>query len=283
MRKKAAFIKNKYYSDEGMDYVYRALKSEFSEFGISLDLRTDFYAGYPFTKPDYDFAVFWDKDVSLAYRLQNSGLRIFNSARTIELCDDKEKTFAAVCDITDLPVTLVSPLCYDINLPDGNLTDRVESVVGYPCVVKECVGSQGRQVYLAHNRSELTELNNRLAHVPHLYQQFIEGDEAGSDIRVYIIGKKAFAAVKRFNTTDFRSNAALGGKMQTVELSTRLRQKAEKIAAALDLEYGSADFIKRGDDYVFIEANSSVYMANAQKLNINLAAEFVKYAMEAIK
>ncbi|MBO7725072.1 MAG: hypothetical protein J6S40_01255, partial [Thermoguttaceae bacterium] len=39
-----------------------------------------------------EFVLFWDKDIPLAYRLENAGLRLFNRPRGIELCDDKAMT-----------------------------------------------------------------------------------------------------------------------------------------------------------------------------------------------
>ena len=36
-----------------------------------------------------DFILFWDKDVFLAYRLENAGHKVFNGAKAIALCDSK--------------------------------------------------------------------------------------------------------------------------------------------------------------------------------------------------
>ena len=39
-----------------------------------------------------DFALFWDKDIHLARRLEGGGWRLFNSAHTVEVCDNKAFT-----------------------------------------------------------------------------------------------------------------------------------------------------------------------------------------------
>ncbi len=282
MRKRVAFVRNKYYNDSGMDYVFDRLHDELNKRNILLFLADNLYAGFPFKAPDCEFAVFWDKDAALARALENAGIRLFNSARATELCDDKEKTFAALAGKIALPQTLIAPLVYDVsNGEDERFISLTEKELGYPVVVKECSGSQGRQVYLAENRTELIALHRRLMRVPHLFQRFIAGECAGSDTRVYVVGKKAVGAVERKNTTDFRSNTFLGGKMNKIALSEELAKKAETVATALNLDYGSVDFICEDGEYAFIEANSSAYMQNAEKNGIPLAELFAEYIAEA--
>ncbi len=39
-----------------------------------------------------DFVLFWDKDIYLAQRLEHMGIKVFNTARAIEICDNKALT-----------------------------------------------------------------------------------------------------------------------------------------------------------------------------------------------
>ena len=282
MERRAAFIANKYYTDAGMEYVFARLCEEFSARGVTLE-KTNAYASFPFPPPACDFAVFWDKDVALARRWEKAGVRLFNSSAAIETCDDKEKTFSALDGCLDLPATVVAPLVYDISDgTDERFLQHVVSLLGFPVVVKACVGSQGRQVFLAQDEAQLRALRKSLMHTPHLYQRFVRGAEAGADTRVYVIGGKAIGAAERHNTTDFRSSVALGGTMQRVALPESLREQAEKAAAALRLDYGSVDFICEDGNFVFIEANSAAYMQNAEKLGIALAAKFAAFVTETV-
>lgn len=280
MGKKVAFVQNKYYTDDGMDYVFDILRSALSRRGIDLG-KVRLFASYPFEAPDFTCAVFWDKDVPLARRLESVGVRLINCADTVEVCDDKQKTFERLDGKLNLPYTVIAPLTYDLSGGGEDFLALVEQKIGYPVVVKECSGSQGRQVYLAENGRELGELYSRLMHKPHLYQKFV-GDLRGADIRVYIVGGKAVGAVNRTNTTDFRSNAALGGKITPTELTASLKAYAETAAEALRLEYGSTDFIADCGDYVFIEANSSAYMRGAENAGIPLSELYAEYICEVL-
>lgn len=278
-----AFIQNKYYTDDGMEYVFARLRDELSGRSVALCMRDDLYASYPLASPDFSVAVFWDKDVALAKRLESVGVRLVNRASVVEICDDKEKTFAALSGKIELPETLLAPLVYDVSDgTDERFLDFAEKRIGYPVVVKQNTGSQGKQVYLAKNRAQLQALHSKLMHASHLLQRFVHGRAPGADTRVYIVGGNAVGAVERENTTDFRSNVALGGEMRRTELTPSLQAQAETAAHALGLEYGSVDFICENGRYVFIEANASAYMRGAESVGIPLAALYADYLAEVV-
>ena len=75
--------------------------------GIRLELKTNLELAL--NKVNTDFVLFWDKDISLARRLELQGLPVFNSARAIELCDDKAKTYLELLDTVTQPETILAP------------------------------------------------------------------------------------------------------------------------------------------------------------------------------
>ena len=279
--KKGALLFNKYYGDDGMAYINNRLSEVFSDFGVTLECPK-IYASFSFPEKNeeiskYDFALFFDKDIALARYFERCGVRVFNSSKTLALCDDKEFTYSVAAETgVKIPKSVLSPLLYDVSDADGKeFISLVKNTLDFPIVVKENVGSQGRQVYLADDTKSLETLYKRLKRVPHIYQEYIAGD-VGSDTRVYIVGRKAVFAVKRENTTDFRSNVFLGGKMEKISLDGGLATRAEKIAEELCLEYGSVDFIGKDAD-IFLEANSNAYLKTPEKLGANIAATFAAY------
>ena len=280
---RVAFIKNKYYFDGGMEYTFAHLKSALLPHDIELFLESGVFACYPPTRPKFAHAVFWDKDTVLGYALERAGVKLYNSARTVELCDDKQKTYAALFGKVDFPQTVCAPLVYDVSAgEDERLLSLAEEKLGYPMVVKENTGSQGRQVYLAENRAELQILHERLVHVPHLFQRFVQSSKAGTDIRVYLIGGRAVGAVRRENTVDFRSNTARGGKLERTDAPQALMQAAEKVGECLGLDFGTADFMQENGNYLFIEANSSAYTQNAEKCGIPLTDLFAAHIAKQV-
>src|SRR5699024_1045177 len=126
------------------------------------------------TLPDY--VVFTDKDIYLAKQIELLGVPVFNSAETIEISDDKIKTYQYVSkQQLPIPKTIVAPKTFGIHstLSDSFIDEVIEEL-GFPLVMKEAFGSFGEQVYLIHHRRELENYIEKLSKVPYLFQQFIE-------------------------------------------------------------------------------------------------------------
>ena len=122
--------------------------------GIRLELFTNLQLQLDL--PRADFVLFWDKDIPLAMRLESAGLPVFNSARSIALCDDKAKTYAALEGRFAQPETMIAPLTYF----ESDLSAFVSAAVkrlGLPLVFKERCGSFGEQVWLCRTKEEYPE------------------------------------------------------------------------------------------------------------------------------
>ncbi len=277
---RGVFITNRYYDDGGMQYVYERLRAEFEPLGVTLDRRAcPIAATEPIDLGPVDFVVFWDKDVA-ACRLLERRYKVFNGARAVAVCDDKVSTYLALGEQPYLIPSLYAPVCYDVNDgEDDELISRVEAL-GYPVVVKESVGSQGRQVYLAKNRSELIEIRSLLRHKPHLYQQYV-GDRKGEDVRYYVAGGKVVGACKRVNTTSFASNVAQGGRCESVAIREEEAAIALQVADRLGMFFGSVDFIRGKTGPYLVEVNSNAYFKGIESLGINVAGAYARAIKEA--
>ena len=229
----------------------------------------------------FDFAVFLDKDDHLARLLEAKGVRLFNSAESVRLADDKMLTHIALAALPQ-PETISSPL-YFAGEDDSRFLDEVEKALGYPVVVKKCFGAFGREVHLATDRTALAALRARLLPEPHLYQKYIECGK--TDVRVIVIGGKAVAAMKRSATAkgEFRANIALGGVGEKRELTEDIRSLAEQATAILGLEYAGVDLIFDGEKYLVAEVNSNAHFRAIEEVTgVNVAALYVEYILSEI-
>lgn len=285
---RGAFVVNKYYTDNGIEYVAARLSEELNKRGHSLDftpcptLCYDSDCGFNLGG-GFDFVIFWNKDYMLARALEKSGVRVFNSADAIEVCDDKAKTYLKLSGSgISVPKTIVAPLVYDVSEEtDLDFIRQVESYLGYPVVVKENTGSQGRQVYLAGTRAELAALHSSLLHIPHIFQNYV-ADERGVDIRIYVVGGRAVAWCKRRNTTGFKSNVHMGGRAEKYDAPAALIREAERIAVALGLDFGSVDFLT-GRTHVFAEANSNAYIYAIESLGFDIAGAYAQHIDDSMR
>ena len=160
-----------------------------------------------------DFALFFDKDIRLARALETIGVRVYNPADTIAVCDDKAATHLRLAaEGIPMPKTLVAPMTY-VNmdeLPSSAFIKLAAERLGFPMVIKECYGSLGGQVYLANNRSELKKLVSQMEAKPFICQEFVSAS-AGTDIRIYVVVGSRWPQCGAA-PSDFRSNIGLGAE-----------------------------------------------------------------------
>lgn len=287
MSKKGLIIINGFGVAEGIQHQLKRLKEEFSKKGVPVDVRTSTdvfsYLSEGYVKsnlPHYDFVIYTDKDRYIAEELERAGYRLFNCCSSIVKCDDKMLTHLSLSDQgIKMPTTISSPLCYR---DDGNrkYLDNVIEIIGLPMIVKENYGSLGRQVYFVTNKNELLDLENKLIHVPHIFQQFIASSK-GKDYRIIVIGGKTVAYMKRENKFSYLSNLATGGKSYVVDLPKTYLEVAEKAARILELDYCGVDLLEgENGEPILSEVNSNAFYEGIEKTTgINVARLYVDYIL----
>ena len=268
------------------------LKEELEKLHVSIDImRNDFFAANITSGGEiasklsgYDFCIYLDKDKYISYMLEKEGIRLFNSARAIELCDDKMTTALALSNSgIPMPKTLPGLLCYDEGAPLNEQALRiVEEELGYPVIVKSSFGSMGTGVFKAENFEQLKGAASALKIQPHLFQQYI-AESAGRDIRVIVIGGKAVAAMERISGGDFRSNIAIGGRGLKIDMPVQVKEMAEKAAALLNLDYCGADILFGKEGFYLCEVNSNAFFDGIEAATgVNIAKLYANHMVESM-
>lgn len=288
---KGIAILNGYQIVDGVRYVYDRMKEELGKLGVSLDLSTTAEA-YSLVdnsqikrRFDYDFVLFLDKDVYTSMALEKAGMKLFNSAKSIWLCDDKMVTHIFLSGLgIKMPKTISAPLNYSDNSSE-RFIERVMQEIDFPLVAKKSFGSLGRSVYLINNEQELIKWDTQNRFEQRLYQEFIKSS-FGFDYRLIVIGGKFLTGMKRVNTNgDFRSNIALGGQGEKVDIPQSYIDVAERCASALGLDYCGVDLLmgKEGEP-ILCEVNSNAFMAGIEKITgVNVAGAFAKHIVNQLK
>ncbi len=268
------------------------LQEEFSRMGVKLAiLRNNRFAvrlnergGIVNELSAYDFCVYLDKDKYVSALLEGAGMRLFNCAKAIADCDDKMQTFLALAGAEiPMPATLSGFLCYTPQkavLPEA--LDRVERLIGYPVVVKECYGSLGKWVYKADDRKQLIDLAERLKCKPHLFQRFV-AESAGKDLRVIAVGGKPIAAMKRTSESDFRSNIELGGRGESYPITEEITRLTERVCARLRLDYCGIDYLFGKEGLLVCEVNSNAFFGGIEKITgVNAAKAYARHIYKSV-
>lgn len=230
-------------------------------------------------------AIFWDKDLYLAKFLESKGVRLFNSAKAIETCDDKGLTHLALQGVLPMPRTFLAPKTYpSFNDLDYSFFDDKIDELGLPVIIKQSFGSFGNEVFLARTLDEAHDIIKKLGAKPFLIQKFVQ-TSVGKDVRVYVVGGNAIGAILRESDGDFRANVARGGKATAFSLPDEFRLVAECAAKALQLDFCGVDILfGEGGAPLLCEVNSNAHFAGfEQATGVNVAARIVAHVKENAK
>lgn len=289
---KGIVLLNAYTKSAGANRQASRIAEELNALGVQTEMRlngafdADIFSSRVRLAQKPDFVVYLDKDKYLSRLWEKEGVRLFNSADGVEVCDDKMLTYIALANGgVEIPDTLPAPLCY---YPDARVREEycrvVEERLGYPLVVKKSFGSWGMDVNLIQNFAELTKIAEEYKLFPHLYQQYIAA-KRGEDTRVLVIGGKAVAAMRRRNDGDFRSNIELGGRGYPAEITKSYREISERAARLLSLDYCGIDLLEGEDGRPIVcEVNSNAFFNEAEKVTgVNIAGAYAAHIAREMK
>jgi len=143
---------------------------------------------------------------------------------------------------------------------DPKQTEEVLKIVGgAPAVIKLLEGTQGIGVVLGETANSAKSVIEafRGLNVNILVQEYIKEAEA-SDIRIFVVGGKVVAAMKRTGAEgDFRSNLHRGGTAKMVKITPEERSTAVRAAKVMGLNVAGVDILRANHGPVIMEVNSS--------------------------
>lgn len=232
-----------------------------------------------------DFVIFWDKDIYLAERLESKGIKLFNSASAINLCDNKIVMYQALNKKgIRIPRTFIAPKTFEgLGYTKRDFVDQVIKEIGLPLVIKEAYGSFGEQVYLANNLDEINRIIDSIGYKDFLMQEYIASSK-GRDLRINVVGNKAIVCMLRENPNDFRSNISNGGKGSLFKPKQKYLDLAVLAAQALGLDFAGVDVLfGENDEPIICEVNSNPqFKSTLDATGVNLADYITDHILKSI-
>ncbi|MBQ3133830.1 MAG: RimK family alpha-L-glutamate ligase [Clostridia bacterium] len=232
-----------------------------------------------------DLVLCWDKDVRLLRALEADGVIVQNSADAVAVCDDKSLTHIALSrQGLPQPRTMLAPMTYVSYTEAGEaFLQTAAERLGFPLVFKECFGSLGEQVYLVADAAELRARAASMKHRPFVLQEFIAGS-AGTDKRLYVVGDRVVAAMRRHSDGDFRANIGAGGSGEAYTPTAQEEELAKKACQALGLVFAGVDLLDGPDGPLICEVNASAHMAALEACTgVDVAGEIVQKALAFLR
>jgi ribosomal protein S6--L-glutamate ligase len=210
--------------------------------------------------------------MDVLHRLQARGVAVLNPPAAVETCVDKYLASArleaaglkvpptAVCQHADAALEAFAALGGDV-------------------VVKPLFGSEGRGMVRVSDPEMAWRTFRTLERTQSvLYlQQFVR--HPGWDLRVFVLGGRPLAAMRRHARGGWRTNVAQGGRAEPVPLTAEEEHLALRAAAALGAPVAGVDLLPgpAGELYV-IEVNAVPgWRALAPVTGVDVAAELVRF------
>jgi ribosomal protein S6--L-glutamate ligase len=191
-------------------------------------------------------------------------LRARNKVRTLQIMARKG---------IPIPETLFS-----IN-PD-NIKEQIQILGGAPVIIKLQEGTQGLGVILAESEKSAKSILDTFYKMDTniLMQKYVE-ESNGVDIRIFVVGNKIVACMKRTSEVgEFRSNVHRGGSTEKVKISREEEFIALNATKHIGLGVAGVDLIRSEKGPLLIEVNASPGLQGIEgATGVNIAKEIILF------
>jgi ribosomal protein S6--L-glutamate ligase len=210
--------------------------------------------------------------MDLLQRLHWRGFPVVNPPKALETCVDKYLASARLeAAGLRVPPTVVCQ--------HAQAALEAFSVLGGDVVVKPLFGSEGRGLVrvsdpeLAWRTFRTLERTQCVLYL----QKFIP--HPGWDLRVFVLGGRPLAAMRRYARQDWRTNVAQGGKVKAIKVSEVEEELALRAASAVGAEVAGVDLLPGPDGTLYVIEVNAVpgWRALGLAAGVDVAAELVRY------
>jgi [lysine-biosynthesis-protein LysW]--L-2-aminoadipate ligase len=210
------------------------------------------------------------------HMLESWGIKVINSAPVARICGDKLMTTLALVQ-------------HQVPVPPNMMAFTPESALeaieclGYPVVLKPCIGSWGRLVAKINDREaaeailEHKQILGSYHHSIYYIQKYI--DKPGRDIRSFVVGDETIAAIYR--TSDhWITNTAQGGKASNCPITPEVDDLSRRAARAVGGGMLAIDLLESPDGLQVIEVNYTMEFRNSiHTTGVDIPGKMIDYLL----
>lgn len=209
--------------------------------------------------------------------LNDWGIKTINGAETARICGDKVLTSLALSN-------------HKVPIPDNLVAFTPESALaaieqmGYPVVLKPCIGSWGRLVAKINDREaaeailEHKQILGSYHHSIYYIQQYIE--KPGRDIRSFVVGNETIAAIYR-SSEHWITNTALGGKASNCPVTPEINDLSLRAAESVGGGMVAIDLLESPAGLLVNEVNYTMEFRNSiQTTGVDIPAKMIDYVLQ---
>ena len=197
--------------------------------------------------------------VDALHWLENRGVCVMNSPRTIERCVDKFYTTVLLREAgLDTPETVVCERIDDAMAAVRELGD---------VIIKPLFGSMGHGMVRVSDPETAFRVCRALEMTRAVFYVQRVVAHAGCDVRAFVVGNRVVAAIERRSSDGgWRTNISLGGEARAIDLTPKWAELALAAAQAVGADYAGVDLLPANDGTVHVlEVNGIPGWSGVQK------------------
>ena len=233
--------------------------------------------------PNYDYDLVLERCINHSRSLyalkvfNDYGIKTVNTAEVARVCGDKFLTTQAL-----LKNKVPTPRTALAFTPESAL-EAIEQV-GYPVVLKPCVGSWGRLIAKINDRQaaeailEHKQILGSYHHSIYYIQEYI--DKPGRDIRSFVVGDETIAAIYR-SSEHWITNTATGGEASNCPVTPEVDAISRAAARAVGGGMLAIDLFETPSGLVVCEVNYTMEFRNSiDTTGVDIPAKMVDYVIQ---
>ncbi len=201
---------------------------------------------------------------------------VFSTARSLSISRARNKV--RTLQILSRKHIPIPETLFSIN-PD-DIEEQIELLGGPPVIIKLQEGTQGLGVILAETKKSAKSIIDTFYKMDTsiLIQKYIE-ESNGEDIRIFVVGNKIVASMKRTSAVgEFRSNVHRGGFTEAIEPTAKEQYIALNATKHLGLGVAGVDIIRSKKGPLLIEVNASPGLQGIEAVTgVNIAKEIILF------
>jgi [lysine-biosynthesis-protein LysW]--L-2-aminoadipate ligase len=214
--------------------------------------------------------------------LNDAGVPTVNTAEVADVCGDKFKTTQAL-----IRAGVPTPRTRLAFTPESAIQAIEE--LGYPAVLKPCIGSWGRLIAKVNDREsaeallEHKEVLGSYHHSIFYIQEYMQ-KPAGRDIRAFVVGDECICAIYR-TSKHWITNTARGGQASVCEVTPALADICVGAAHAVGGGVVAIDVFETLDGKLLVnEVNYTMEFRNSiLPTGVNIPGRLVDYTLSVAK
>lgn len=201
---------------------------------------------------------------------------VFSTARSLSITRARNKV--RTLQIMARKGIPIPQTLFSIN--PNNIEEQIRLLGGAPVIIKIQEGTQGLGVILAESKKSAKSIIDTFYKMDTsiLLQQYVE-EANGEDIRIFVVGNKVVATMKRSSEVgEFRSNVHRGGKTEAIEITQQEKQIALNATKYLGLGVAGVDLMRSKNGPVLLEVNASPGLQGIEgATGVNVAKHIIQF------